>query len=63
MHRFYIPAEIQTGSEIFLRGGEAHHAANVLRIRDGERVVVLDGRGTELMCTVILSRRMKSVLL
>ena len=52
MHRFYIPAENQSGSEIFLRGGEAHHAANVLRIRDGERVVVLDGQGAELMCTV-----------
>ena len=52
MHRFYLPPEKLSGSEVSLRGGEAHHASNVLRIRVGERVVVLDGQGTELMCTV-----------
>ena len=31
---------------------ESHHAANVLRVREGERVAVLNGAGTELMCEV-----------
>jgi len=35
---------------LFLTGGEAHHAMHVLRLRQGERVVVLDGAGQELLC-------------
>jgi len=32
--------------------GEAHHAVNVLRVRHGERLMVLDGAGQELLCEV-----------
>jgi len=35
-----------------LSAREAHHALNVLRIRPGERVVVLNGAGEELLCEV-----------
>jgi 16S rRNA (uracil1498-N3)-methyltransferase len=35
-----------------LDGREAHHALHVLRLRQGERVTVLDGAGTELLCDV-----------
>jgi 16S rRNA (uracil1498-N3)-methyltransferase len=31
---------------------EFHHAANVLRLKEGERVVALDGEGGELSCTI-----------
>jgi 16S rRNA (uracil1498-N3)-methyltransferase len=52
MHRFYVsPGESQ--SELFpLLGAEGHHAVRVLRIRTGERVMVLDGAGAELLCEV-----------
>ncbi|MDW7979517.1 MAG: RsmE family RNA methyltransferase [Verrucomicrobiales bacterium] len=50
MHRFYLPPEQASGPELVLTGSEAHHALHVLRIRPGDRVTVLDGRGTQLLC-------------
>jgi 16S rRNA (uracil1498-N3)-methyltransferase len=50
MHRFYLPPEQCRDKTLTLTGREAHHALNVLRVRAGERVVVLDGAGRELMC-------------
>src|SRR5439155_21685071 len=37
-------------SVLTLRDREAHHALHVLRLRNGERVVVLDGAGHEFLC-------------
>lgn len=51
MHRFYLPPDRVTEDELTLDERESHHAANVLRLREGERVAVLDGAGRELMCT------------
>ncbi|HZQ48009.1 MAG TPA: RsmE family RNA methyltransferase [Verrucomicrobiae bacterium] len=51
MHRFYLPPDQARGKNLILTGREAHHALHVLRIRTGERIVVLDGAGRELMCT------------
>ena len=50
MHRFFLPSEQCREKTLTLTGREAHHALNVLRVRAGERVVVLDGAGRELMC-------------
>jgi 16S rRNA (uracil1498-N3)-methyltransferase len=50
MHRFYLPPEQCRDKTLTLTGREAHHALQVLRVRAGERVVVLDGAGRELMC-------------
>lgn len=50
MHRFYLPPTQSRDDALFLTGGEAHHALHVLRVRQGERVVVLDGAGQELLC-------------
>jgi 16S rRNA (uracil1498-N3)-methyltransferase len=36
-----------------LSDAEAHHALHVVRVRIGQRVVVLDGAGHELLCEVI----------
>lgn len=52
MHRFHLPPESCRGSSLTLTEGEAHHAARVLRLQAGELVVVLDGAGGELRCTV-----------
>ena len=35
-----------------IEGREAHHAAHVLRVRRGEEVAVLDGKGGEFACMV-----------
>ncbi|MDP6904598.1 MAG: RsmE family RNA methyltransferase [Verrucomicrobiota bacterium] len=52
MHRFYLPPKKITEGDFSLCEREGHHAANVLRVRAGERVAVLDGEGTEYMCDV-----------
>jgi 16S rRNA (uracil1498-N3)-methyltransferase len=52
MHRFYLPPERCAGTTLRLDGREAHHALNVLRLKHGELVAVLDGIGNEFMCTV-----------
>jgi len=52
MHRFYLPPERCAGDSLRLDGREAHHALNVLRLKRGELVTVLDGIGNESLCTV-----------
>src|ERR1700722_2261867 len=50
MHRFYLtPAECKE-TTLALSERDTHHARHVLRIRERERVVVLDGAGQELLC-------------
>ncbi len=52
MHRFYLPPSQAQGRSVTLSGSEAHHAQHVVRIREKERVVILDGAGQELLCEV-----------
>jgi 16S rRNA (uracil1498-N3)-methyltransferase len=52
MPRFFVPpAQCQTPT-IFLTGREVHHALHVMRLRAGEQVTVLDGKGHEFVCEV-----------
>jgi len=59
MHRFYLsPEQVQQARGVVgpatleLSGSEARHASHVLRLRQGERVMVLDGEGHEFFCDV-----------
>ena len=52
MRHFYLPPEQCRDATLLLTGREAHHALHVLRVRRGERVVVLDGAGHEFLCEV-----------
>ena len=52
MHRFHLPPDECRQNVLTLSAREAHHALHVLRLRSGERVVVLDGAGAELLCEV-----------
>jgi 16S rRNA (uracil1498-N3)-methyltransferase len=52
MHRFYIDPAQGQAKVLHLSERESHHGIRVLRIRDGERAVALDGAGTEYMCEV-----------
>lgn len=45
MARFYLPASEWAAPSWELRGDEAHHAAKVLRLKQGDSCVVFDGRG------------------
>ena len=57
MHRFYLSPECCAGAALRLDGREAHHALQVLRLKRGELVTVLDGVGNEFLCAVETSSR------
>jgi len=52
IHRFHLPPEHCGGSVLRLDGREAHHALHVLRLKRGDRIIVLDGAGNELSCDI-----------
>jgi 16S rRNA (uracil1498-N3)-methyltransferase len=52
MHRFYLPPGQCAGNTLRLDGREAHHALNVLRLKYGELVTVLDGAGNQYLGAV-----------
>ena len=47
MHRFYIPPAAWNPDALALDEAESHHALNVLRLQEGEKIVVFNGHGTE----------------
>ena len=50
MYRFFIPPEECHNNPLRLSPQESKHARSVLRLREGDRVVVLNGAGKELLC-------------
>jgi 16S rRNA (uracil1498-N3)-methyltransferase len=46
-HRFFVPPEWLTGSTAAITGRQAHQIARVLRMRPGDRLVLLDDSGWE----------------
>jgi 16S rRNA (uracil1498-N3)-methyltransferase len=52
MHRFYIAPEEWVTGELALRGSEAHHARDVLRMQAGDRLVLFNGQGRELTAEI-----------
>lgn len=59
MHRFYLPPDETQDATLTLTEGEAHHASEVLRLRPGERIVVLNGAGHEFLCEITEASRSK----
>ena len=53
MHRFFTTPENITDKKVFLRGTDVAHIRKVLRLKGGDRIQVLDGRGN--CYTVILT--------
>ena len=49
MHRFFFPPEECHNNPLRLSPTESKHARSVLRLREGDRVVVLNGAGKELL--------------
>ena len=48
MHAFYL--EPEKWDNPVLQGGEFHHLAKVLRLKTGDIVMLLDGKGREALC-------------
>ena len=53
MHRFYVLPENWNPDALSLRGPEAHHARDVLRMKQGHRAVVFNGRGREITAEIV----------
>jgi 16S rRNA (uracil1498-N3)-methyltransferase len=47
VHRLFVETELRADAGIELPEAAAHHAVRVLRLRDGDRVTLFDGRGGE----------------
>ena len=52
MHRFYVAPENWDARMPSLRGSEAHHAGNVLRMQAGDKLVLFNGKGHELTAEI-----------
>jgi len=55
--RLYVDAELSPQGEFVLPEDAAHHAARVLRLREGELVLLFDGRGGEYEARLSMPRR------
>ena len=51
MTRFFVSAQEMQGDFLVLTGSNAEHA-KVLRLKNGENILVCDGEGNECVCTV-----------
>src|SRR5262245_20262994 len=52
MHRFYVAPDKWDSRELALRGSEAHHARNVLRMQAADKLVLFNGKGRELTAEI-----------
>ena len=58
VHRFYIPPSQWNPDHLALDADESHHCTDVLRLRQGQRLVVFNGEGTEVTAEIsLLSKR------
>ena len=58
IHRFYIPPAQWNPDHLALDEAESHHCTDVLRLRQGDRIVVFNGIGTEVTAEIsLLSKR------
>jgi 16S rRNA (uracil1498-N3)-methyltransferase len=62
MRRFFLPPAQCHAERLELTGGEAHHAADVLRVKPGETAAILDGAGGEFLCRIHSVARKKIIL-
>jgi len=52
MHRFYLEPEKWFEESLVLEGAEAKHCREVLRLGEGDSIVLFDGRGNEATVTI-----------
>ena len=63
MSRFYVQKENVKGKEILIEGEEAHHILDVMRLEEGDGVVVFDGTGKEYIGVIREARKKQKRLL
>ncbi|MBF0494622.1 MAG: 16S rRNA (uracil(1498)-N(3))-methyltransferase [Candidatus Omnitrophica bacterium] len=65
MSRFYVPPEKvdRELERIVLDAEEAHHAIDVMRLKEGDAITVFDGKGNEYRCSIERVRKAPASLL
>ncbi|MFW6126022.1 MAG: RsmE family RNA methyltransferase [Chloroflexota bacterium] len=53
MHRFFIPADWINENRVVIHGSQVHQLRDVLRLRKGDRIAVLDNSGHEYEVTLV----------
>jgi 16S rRNA (uracil1498-N3)-methyltransferase len=53
VHRFYLAPEDWNPDALVLRGAEAHHARDVLRLKRADKIVVFNGHGQEITAKIV----------
>ncbi len=61
IHRFFLPDAAQR-TPLTLTGREAHHALDVMRLRRGDAITILDGAGNQFSCEIATTSRERVVL-
>lgn len=62
MRRFFIPPDRTQGQTMVLDGQEARHALDVLRLKRGDELTVLNGAGEKLECQIEQTGRREAVI-
>jgi 16S rRNA (uracil1498-N3)-methyltransferase len=62
LRRFFTESLPQAGAAFTLRGDEAHHMLNVVRVRVGEEVSLFDGSGAVACARLLQGRRGEAAL-
>ena len=52
-HRFYIPAAAWNLDHLVLTDEDAHHCLDVMRCREGDRIIAFNGAGTEAEAEIV----------
>lgn len=52
MHHFFVEKPNFTDDSVFLTDDNYNHAVNVLRLEEGERIIISDPDGVDYMCSV-----------
>lgn len=47
MRRFFVTSAAIKDNKVHIKGAEAHHLTKVLRLKEGEQIIVFDGTGLE----------------
>lgn len=56
MPQFFIEKELSEGAEVEIRGSDAHHIASVLRLEEGDWLVLSDGSGSSFRSRILECR-------
>lgn len=52
MYRFFVDNGISSGEDIRITGSDYNHIKNVLRMKQGEKVLISDGNDREYLCSL-----------